>query len=212
MNPIDRLIIFTRYPRAGTTKTRLIPELGSAGAADLQKRLTERVVAEARLFLKDNLNVTLEIWHEGGTPEEMAVWLGPLAYHAQGSGDIGRRMFAALQAAFAAGARRAVLMGSDIPGLDSGIINLAFNALAKYPLVLGPSRDGGYYLFGLQTDQAKLLVPLLLDDMAWSSETVLEVTLERCAAHGLQASLLPLLHDIDRPGDLELLRGEGLLP
>jgi rSAM/selenodomain-associated transferase 1 len=174
--------------------------------------LTERVVAEARLFLRDNPNVVLEIWHEGGTPEEMAMWLGLFSYRAQGVGDIGTRMAAALQSAFAAGARRAVLVGSDIPGLDSGIINQAFVALAEHALVLGPSRDGGYYLIGLQNGQAELLVPLLLDDMAWSSETVLAVTLERCAAHGFQASLLPLLHDVDRPEDLELLRGEELLP
>ncbi|MEJ2168327.1 MAG: hypothetical protein P8X90_22650 [Desulfobacterales bacterium] len=42
----ERLIIFSRYPEPGTTKTRLIPALGAEGAADLQRRMTEHIVAE----------------------------------------------------------------------------------------------------------------------------------------------------------------------
>ena len=44
-----QLIVFGRYPRVGTTKTRLIPACGAAGAAALQKRMTEKAVAAAGL-------------------------------------------------------------------------------------------------------------------------------------------------------------------
>jgi len=46
----DRLIIFGRYPVPGQTKTRLIPDLGPAGAAELQRQLTEKVITTARAF------------------------------------------------------------------------------------------------------------------------------------------------------------------
>jgi glycosyltransferase A (GT-A) superfamily protein (DUF2064 family) len=36
----QHLIIFTPYPEAGKTKTRLIPALGDIGAANLQKQMT----------------------------------------------------------------------------------------------------------------------------------------------------------------------------
>ncbi len=46
----QRLIIFTRYPEPGTTKTRLIPALGTEGAARLQCDLTRHALAQAREF------------------------------------------------------------------------------------------------------------------------------------------------------------------
>jgi glycosyltransferase A (GT-A) superfamily protein (DUF2064 family) len=53
-----RVILYTRYPVAGTTKKRLIPSLGAEDAAKLQKELTEHAVTIVRsLRAHDAINI-----------------------------------------------------------------------------------------------------------------------------------------------------------
>ena len=73
--PVERLIVFTRYPRAGTTKTRLIPALGPAGAAALQRRMTERILAVARKT-RSQRPLTIGVGFTGADPAVMVRWLG----------------------------------------------------------------------------------------------------------------------------------------
>ena len=83
------LIIFTRYPEPGTTKTRLIPTLGPNGAAKLQRCMTEHTLGRARK-LSNRRQVTIELRHEGGSEEQFARWLGTdLSILPQGGGDFG---------------------------------------------------------------------------------------------------------------------------
>ena len=66
---MNRLIIFTRYPEPGKTKTRLIPALGAEGAANLQRKLTEETVAKARQ-LSGVFPVSVEVRFAGGLSPE----------------------------------------------------------------------------------------------------------------------------------------------
>lgn len=63
---------------------------------------------------------------------------------------LGARMTASFAQAFAAGAEAVVLTCSDIPGLDSHLVPLAFDRSAQAPVVIGPAGDGGYYLIGMR--------------------------------------------------------------
>ncbi len=197
--PAQRLIVFTRYPRAGLTKTRLIPALGPEGAAGLQRRLAERVLAWARrLALHEP--VRLELRHEGGDPAELGRWLGPgLACRPQGPGDLGQRMARAIEEALAQGEERVVLVGSDLPQLNADIMAQAFAALADHSMVLGPATDGGYYLVGLS-----IPAPAIFQGIAWGTSRVLDETLAAAHDLGLLPHLLPPLADLDRPEDLPL--------
>ena len=126
-----RLILFTRYPVPGITKTRLIPCLGPRGAADLQRQMTARVLAQAQV-LKDRRGVDLEVCHEGGTGPLMQSWLGDgVDYVIQGEGDIGQRMARALHRAVQQGAATVVLVGSDIPGVTPPLLTEAFAKLQE---------------------------------------------------------------------------------
>jgi len=200
---VDALVIFTRLPRPGQAKTRLIPALGPEGAADLQRELTEATVATARrLREQDGTRVTVRF--TDGDAAELATWLGPdLAYRDQGDGDLGTRMRLALAAALAEGADRAVVIGCDCPALDADGIGAAFAALADHDLVLGPARDGGYYLLGLKRIEEQLFI-----DLPWGSPAVLETTRERAAAADLRTHELPVQDDIDTPEDLRRWRGQ----
>lgn len=205
-----RLLIFTRYPVAGKTKTRLIPVLGPEGAARLQQRLTEKLIGEARL-LEEKYGTQTTVLYQGGSRHEVTAWLGRIICREQATGDLGRKMRRALEEAFLEGAERAVLVGTDIPDLSVDILAEAFTALTARDVVLGPSRDGGYYLVGLAASAAPDLLGPLFDDMVWSNGEVLALTLRRLAEAGRTAALLPALADIDRPEDLALAKDRGLL-
>ena len=75
MPPADRLIIFTRFPAPGRSKTRLIPALGQAGAADLHRQMTEHLMGKA-VHLSAVRSVALEVRFDGGISDTVARWLG----------------------------------------------------------------------------------------------------------------------------------------
>jgi len=188
------LIIFTRFPESGNTKTRLIPALGADGAAALQRQMTEQTLRQAKEF-SNRYGIALEIHFQGGDHAAMARWLGPHTFRLQASGTIGERMNQAFAQAFASGMAPVVLIGTDCPGLTEGGLRQAFLSLQESDLVLGPALDGGYYLIGLNEPR-----PFLFDDIAWGTPSVLEQTLAK--ANPLNTSQLAALHDIDRPQDL----------
>jgi uncharacterized protein len=199
---ISRLIVFTRYPAPGRAKTRLIPVLGPDGAADLQRRMTERVLNQVEALVARQA-MGVEVRFDGGDISKMSRWLGPRwSYGPQGEGDIGARMARALSAAFAEGAPAAVLIGTDIPDLSAAILAEAFQRLADHDIALGPAADGGYYLIGARRDRYAELAPLLFQGIPWGTEHVLRNTLAALATAPVAVHLLPLLRDIDRPEDL----------
>jgi hypothetical protein len=193
----SHLIVFGRYPRVGTTKTRLIPALGPVGAAALQKRLTEKTIATAR-EVTTRIGARLVFCHEGGSEKQLHQWLGgrPVRYVAQAAGDLGRRMHLALKSSFAGGARGVVLVGTDIPGLTTGMLKQAFSALQKKDLVVGPSTDGGYWLVGMKR------LENIFEGITWSRRDVLEKTLALARNKGMTFHLLEPLNDLDTPDDL----------
>ncbi len=198
----ERLIIFTRYPEPGTTKTRLIPVLGPEGSAALQRRLTARVAETARRLMRAR-NLAVEIRHEGGSAALLRQWLGEgCDYRPQDKGHLGQRMARCLAEAFAGGAERVVLIGADIPGITAVHLKRAFEILQEHDLVFGPAQDGGYYLIGARAAHFAKEPSYLGPGIAWSSPQVLARTLEKVRALGLSFSLLETLTDIDGPEDL----------
>jgi rSAM/selenodomain-associated transferase 1 len=192
----ETLVVFARFPEVGRTKTRLIPALGPQGAADFHRRLTEHAVGEARRLVRRR-GVALEIHYEGGDSRRMRDWLGTdLCFRAQAAGDLGSRMQSSIAAALER-ADRAVIMGSDCTELTAEVLERAFTSLSRHELVLGPARDGGYYLIGLRGAVSELFA-----GPTWGSGSVLAQTLAIARARGLSVHLLVPLSDVDRPEDL----------
>jgi hypothetical protein len=193
----SQLMIFTRYPEPGKTKTRLIPRLGEEGAATLQRQMTEYTIAQVRQ-LQSLLPLSVAIYFTGGNKPLMQDWLGDdLIYQQQSEGDLGQRMQTAFEQGFVAGINRAVIIGTDCPELNVAILSEAFTVLEHHDLVLGPTGDGGYYLIGLER-----LVPELFHRIRWGTSEVFAQT--QAIARQLKLSIyyLPLLNDVDRPEDL----------
>jgi uncharacterized protein len=198
-SPLHRgIIIFTRFPEPGLAKTRLIPALGPEGACRLHRELTEKIVAQVQQLKKD-YPLKMEIHFSGGSREQMAGWLGQdFEYVIQAEGDIGVRMRLAFQKTFRQGWKQVVLIGSDLPDLTPAIIRESFERLLNHDLVLGPARDGGYYLIGLKADRPELFG----GSMIWGTNEVLKNTLITADHLGLNTALLATLRDVDRPEDL----------
>lgn len=199
------LIIFTRYPEPGNTKTRLIPVLGAEGAATLQRQMTEHKLVEVNQLLTF-YPLSVEVHFAGGNEQLMQEWLGSsLVYRRQSEGDIGDRMASAFQLSFAAGMTAGVLIGSDCPDLNAPLMAEAFQLLRQHDLVLGPALDGGYYLIGLRR-----LIPELFTGIPWSTAEVLQQTITIAKRLGLAVAKLPLLSDVDRPEDLSVWKPANL--
>ena len=199
-----RLIVFTRYPQPGFTKTRLIPALGEEGAADLQREMTHFTVNMVK-SLQKNFVCDVEVRFEGADRARIADWLGEgIRYAPQGTGDLGGRMARAFSEAFAAHSEAAVLIGTDCPDLSKDTLRQAFNALDDCDLVIGPARDGGYYLIGLKISARDQALPELFSGPAWGTSSVLETTLATAERLGLRVHRLHKLRDVDYPEDLSV--------
>lgn len=195
------LVFFTRFPEAGTTKTRLIPALGAEGAAELQREMTRHTLSVAPP-LRRTMDVGVRFTGEDKAP--MAQWLGPeLLYAPQGEGDLGARMARAIEESFARAYGKVLLVGSDCPALDSAITTAAVEALDNHDMVLGPAADGGYYLIGMTLPGAPEDIPAFFSDMAWGTEGVLAATRERAREQEMTLLELPILSDVDLPEDLD---------
>lgn len=198
-NPGDtRLTIFCRIPQAGASKTRLIPAVGAERAARLHHEMALRTLARAGAAAREGSGLDVRVSLAGPT-ESAARWFGAsLPFEAQPGGDLGERMAATFRAGRGDGVTRHVIIGTDAPDLDTGLIEQAFEALHDHDLVLGPARDGGYYLIGLSVSPP----PSLFRSMPWGGPEVLGLTLGRANDAGLAMQLLPPLDDVDDPADL----------
>jgi len=189
----DALVVFVKEPRPGAVKTRLAAAIGAELSAALYRTLAEAEIAATtprggeydRLFFFE------------GARDAVQAWLAATPLIAQAEGGLGERMAAAFAEAFARGARRVALIGTDVPWLTRATVLEALRHLDAHDVVLGPAEDGGYCLVALGRD-----LPALFEGIAWSTPTVLAASLARAAALGLRVHLLPALPDVDTLEDV----------
>lgn len=196
------LLVFAKAPRDGEVKTRLAAEVGDREATRIYRALGRSVVDAVR----GGPWRTRICFTPADAREELEAWLGRdrLEFRRQAGGDLGRRMACAFEEAFAEGAERVCVVGTDVDGLEGSLVARAFSALEGRDAVLGPARDGGYWLLGLERPR-----PALFEGIRWSTPRVLDETLERARGLGLRVHLLPVLRDVDHRADVppHLLRG-----
>ena len=107
-------------------------------------------------------------------------------------------MLNAFKTVFAEGIERAVLIGTDIPDISSTIIFNALTSLEKSEVVIGPAKDGGYYLIGM-----KKTIGLLFEEIEWETGKVFENTLSRIIINNIKSEIISGLYDIDTEEDLK---------
>lgn len=191
----DALCILVKSPRPGEVKTRLAPAVGPDGAATLARAFLEDTLALARRFSWARAVVVVS-----GNPAPLAL-PGDVEVWSQGPGDLGERMERALLRGLSPG-RRAILLGTDSPGLPARMVEDARASLTARGAVLGPADDGGFYLIGLDRCE-----PGLLSGLPWSRSDTWVHTEARLRRAGREVARAEPWFDVDEPADLERLSG-----
>ena len=192
----DCLIIFVKWPEKGMVKTRLSVALGDDVAMELYKSFVEDIIATV---VQSGFRPLIAYYPEDAG-EKIATWLGDdNDYTPQIGANLGAKMSNAFRQVFEREVSRAVLIGSDFPDLPAEIISEAFSALKIKHAVIGPAKDGGYYLIGFRLDTFSSAV---FDGIPWSTAEVFERTMSIFTREGLDIHQLPIWRDIDRPEDL----------
>ena len=193
------LIIFAKNPIPGKVKTRLAATMGDEAAFAVYQQLLDHTVAVTKalpvlktVFYSDFIE-TSDIW-------ERRIYQKQLQ---QGS-DLGERMSHAFANSFTNGQNETAIIGTDCFELTEAIITAAFVHLKIHDIVIGPARDGGYYLLAM-----KQYHPELFENINWSTNQVFDQTAGLCKELNLSVFQLPVLGDIDHESDLERFRDQS---
>ena len=186
MRPL--IIIFAKAPVAGRVKTRL--DADPSRAAALHSVFVRDALAMAETF-QDEADVELstdtpsDAWPESAVRRSL-----------QAAGNLGERMYAALEQALSSGRTKVIIMGSDSPLLPPDHIRELLRSDAD--VALGPTKDGGYYAIC-----CRRLVAEMFDGVSWSTEAALAGTVDAARRCGLTVQKGPGWFDVDTPNDLE---------
>ena len=186
----------TKAPRAGQVKTRLTPLLTPEEAAVLNTCFLRDTTAAISITAGEGVAARgIAVYTPVGAEAAYAVIL-PAEFQLvpQRGEAFGERLIFAMEDLFRLGFESVCLIDSDSPTVPQRAFAEAATMLAQPDdaVVLGPSEDGGYYLIGL-----KKLHRALFEDIAWSTERVLEQTIERARQMNLKVHLLPTWYDVD---------------
>lgn len=199
------LAVMTKAPQAGNCKTRLVPPLAAVEAATL-----------SACFLRDTCDNIARIARDG-TAAGVAAYtpLGSEAFFngllprsfsllGQRGSTFGERLFHAAED-LSSGYDSFCLIDSDSPTLPGAFLRAAVSALARPGdrVVLGPAKDGGYYLIGLKNAHRHLF-----EDIDWSTSRVLRQTIARAREIDLPVMILPVWFDVDDAATLRQLCNE----
>jgi rSAM/selenodomain-associated transferase 1 len=191
------IALFVKPPIPGRVKTRLARNIGDEAACSIYRRLAGNTIQQIRAS-----EFPLALFFDGDDPSLLPQsWLeaASICLFQQGD-DLGSRMAHAFTLLFKEGFKQAVLLGSDIPGIDALYLHTAMTQLASHDMVIGPALDGGYCLIGFHQSS---FTESVFQNIPWSTDQVLNLTLNAAKQAGLSVGHLSPLHDIDTVEDLQ---------
>lgn len=195
------VLFFVKYPEAGRVKTRLGSVIGAEPAAMLYRLFVQDMMEQLGKVRAD-LRIVCDPDADGSVARYKS-WLGPQhSYFAQQGASLGARMQHALEAAYAKGYERVVVLGSDVPDYPHELVQKALDDLYLADGVIGPAFDGGYYLIGFRKDA---YLPAAFDGVEWSTPRVFEQTMEHLDEARKEVVRLPDWNDVDTMWDLNVL-------
>lgn len=181
----NALIIFIKNPIKGRVKTRIAKETNNEKALEIYNELLAHTQKECAKV------DAVKILYYSSFVEEKDMWDNEIYQKKrQSQENLGLKMFQAIKDELKYH-NKVVLVGSDIGELTSDIIDGAFKALESSDIVIGPALDGGYYLVAMKN------VNNIFEDIDWSTDKVLDQTIEQIDQLNIKYSLLDSLSDID---------------
>lgn len=196
--------LFCKTPQAGESKTRLSPPLTPRQCADLSAAFIRDIADTMQEAARETPASPCAIYTPRGSEGALRVLLpADFTLVAQGGGDLGARLIAAMRTLFAKRHAGVIFLNADAPTLPVSILRGAIRIVSDGGHVIAPALDGGYTLIGLSACLAALF-----EDIAWSTPAVFAQTRERAARLGVTLQVLPLWYDVDDAPALALLRQE----
>lgn len=193
------VVMMARAPWTGG-KTRLAQEVTAAAHEALRHAVFLDTLDNVKSVPDVEHIIACEPAEACGRLRELA---GPrIDVIAQRGSDLGQRLVHVFEDAFRLGIEAVVVIGSDLPDLPSRVICDAVTALhARMDrVVIGPARDGGYYLIGMTTS-----CPALFEGIEWGTDRVLRQTIDAANAQHLEVVLLDEWGDVDNDDDVRAL-------
>jgi len=185
------LIIFAKNLELGKVKTRLAKDIGNEAAYKVYESLIEHTHAVTK-----NLNCKKYLFYSERL-EENDQWEGNYIKHVQQGEDLGSKMKHAFEQVFEAH-KNIVIIGSDCFELSANEILNAFEALENSDFTIGPAKDGGYYLLGMNAPHF-----YVFENIQYSHADVAKHTIEKIRSNKHSVSLLKELSDVDTIADLD---------
>ena len=190
------VILFTRVPKPGVTKTRLLPVLSADQCAGLHWAFLRDLAAVYR-----QLDAHLFIAYTPDPDWESLKSVFPHAgYIPQKGDDLGERMYRVLRKVLNLGYESVILTGADLPMMTAKHIDSGFAALEDHNIAIGPTSDGGYYLIGMKKPCREVFRV-----EGYGGSNVFENTVMAAKDTGLSVGLALACDDVDTPEDLENL-------
>lgn len=189
------IILFTRVPKSGTTKTRLFDFVTKENAKKIQEKLLQDLYSNLLLW-----NLNIEVFHNGSSQDDniMKELLGLTTYNYQNGKDLGEKMYNAILEVYTKNKPcKIILIGSDIVNISKEIINQAFLDLDNHKVVINPTFDGGYYLIGMKEP-----IKEIFEQSDYGNNTVFERCLNILKRKNLRYAIGKKLLDIDTKEDL----------
>lgn len=226
------LAVMTKAPQAGRVKTRLVPQLTPEEAAELNKcflrdtaaaistagrRLPAGEGSKRRLIPKRHASHSeaatarargIAVYTPVGAESAYTdVLPADFSLLPQRGDEFGERLYFAVEDLFKCGFDSLCLINSDSPTVPAENFEQAVELLSRSEdrVVLGPSDDGGYYLIGVKKPHRHLF-----EQIDWSTERVLNQTMQRATEIGVEVKLLPTGYDVDDDANLRRLCNELL--
>ncbi len=192
------ILLFIKAPVKGQVKSRLAAAVGDDTALELYKNF----ILDSITTVKETGHPFRICFHPPDAADTVTALLGSGSYMPQHGNNLGERMEHAFSRVFSEGWHNAVLIGSDIPDLPSGVINESLRALEMNDAVIGPASDGGYYLIGFKDNT---FLPSTFHKIAWGTDAVFRNTMNILTRSSLKVYLAPEQHDVDTLEDLRSL-------
>ncbi len=184
----NALIIFAKNPKLGKVKTRLAKTIGDEAALKIYKDFMKliknectEVDADVHLFYGSNIEIE-DIWEDLKITKHVQLHVN----------NLGKRMVAAFKKVKKMGYENICIIGVDCPYITSDLLNISFSQLTENDIVIGPAKDGGFYLLGI-----KDLAHLDFSNIKWSTDSVLNTYLNNLNQLQVRINYIEILEDID---------------
>lgn len=190
------LILMTRVPVPGKTKTRLMKVLSGEQCAEIHKAFLKDIF-NVYEHIKDEVDIYLTYASEGCFSLLSDIIPNYVQCFPQIGEDLGERMLNSMEYIFSKGYSKVMLMGCDIPQIQPEYIIEGFELLENNEMFFCPTFDGGYYLVGM----SRLCPEIFNNNLKWGNKSVLEGTLDICNRLGINVALGHKCRDIDTKED-----------